>query len=145
MTSPVSQSKFGLVKFHKYFQGFGHFATSKFISAEILGPDDQVKSFKTYTLPETNSSPLKICRNPKRKQSSSNHLFSVACAVGFREGRHCRHQLPHLQKTAPSNSQRAQFEVWRQLKRSSRSMAGDIGGMDQPRPLGVNWLVAWLI
>ena len=37
------------------------------------------------TLPETNSSPLKIA-HPKRKRSSSNHPFSGAFAASFREG-----------------------------------------------------------
>ena len=39
----------------------------------------------TVTLPETNSSPLKI-GHPKRKQSYSNHPLSGALAVSFREG-----------------------------------------------------------
>ena len=37
------------------------------------------------TLPKTNSSPLKI-GHPKRKQSYSNHPFSGAFVVSFREG-----------------------------------------------------------
>ena len=41
-----------------------------------------------HTLPETNSSPLKIGL-PKRKGSSSNHQFSGALAVSFREGITC--------------------------------------------------------
>ena len=43
-----------------------------------------VHELKT-TLPETNSSPLKM-GHPKRKQSYSNHSFSGAFAVSFREG-----------------------------------------------------------
>ena len=42
-------------------------------------------SFQAATLPETNSSHLKI-GHPKRKQSYSNHPFSGAFAVSFREG-----------------------------------------------------------
>ena len=38
------------------------------------------------TLPETNSSPLKIGRAPKGNESSSNHPFSGAFAVSFMEG-----------------------------------------------------------
>ena len=40
---------------------------------------------KTSTLPETNISKLKIGRNPKGKGSSSNHPFSAAFAVSYRE------------------------------------------------------------
>ena len=43
-------------------------------------------NFWGSTLPETNSSPLKIGRAPKRKRSSSNHPFLGAFAVSFREG-----------------------------------------------------------
>ena len=39
-----------------------------------------------YTLPESNSSPLKIC-HPKRKQSYYNLHFSAAIDVSFREGK----------------------------------------------------------
>ena len=38
------------------------------------------------TLPETNSSALKIGRKPNRKGSYSNHQFLGAFAVSFREG-----------------------------------------------------------
>ena len=38
------------------------------------------------TLPKTNSSPLKIGRDPNRKGLYSNHPFSGAMAVSFREG-----------------------------------------------------------
>ena len=43
--------------------------------------------YTAYTLPKTNSSPLKQ-NFPKRKVSSSNHPFSGAFAVSFREGYH---------------------------------------------------------
>ena len=53
-----------------------------------------------YTLPGTNSSPLKRWL-PKRKGSSSNHPFSGAFAVTFREGIHPRKLT--LQKVTPFN------------------------------------------
>ena len=44
----------------------------------------EVTFFDMLTLPETNSSPLKI-GHPKRKGSSSKHPFSGSMAVSFRE------------------------------------------------------------
>ena len=46
--------------------------------------EDEIGSPPKNTLPETNSSPLKIGRDPKRKRSSSNHPFSGAMLVSGR-------------------------------------------------------------
>ncbi len=48
-------------------------------------------------LPETNSLPLKI-RHPQRKGLSSNHPFSGAFAVSFKEGRQIRKDYPTRKK-----------------------------------------------
>ena len=53
--------------------------------AVVFSCGSEIRVPHAGTLLETNNSPLKI-GNPKRKRSYSNHPFSGALAVSFREG-----------------------------------------------------------